>query len=81
MFVCPYVRLCTFYLLTAGFCDTGNPITITAWSSGGDPGLWISLQYFNFAPVSVFSSVLSIYEEHQKLLKELGGKKRGAENG
>ncbi|KAM3842343.1 pre-mRNA-processing factor 39-like, partial [Diretmus argenteus] len=26
-------------------------------------------------------SVLSIYEEHQKLLKELGGKKRGAENG
>ncbi|XP_017545618.1 pre-mRNA-processing factor 39 isoform X2 [Pygocentrus nattereri] len=26
-------------------------------------------------------SVLSIYEEHQKLLDELGGKKRGAENG
>ncbi|XP_026878519.2 pre-mRNA-processing factor 39 [Electrophorus electricus] len=26
-------------------------------------------------------SVLSIYEEHQKLLNELGGKKRGAENG
>ncbi|KAM4621804.1 pre-mRNA-processing factor 39 isoform 1-T1 [Polymixia lowei] len=26
-------------------------------------------------------SVLFIYEEHQKLLKELGGKKRGAENG
>uniref|UniRef100_UPI003AAD2698 pre-mRNA-processing factor 39 n=1 Tax=Centroberyx gerrardi TaxID=166262 RepID=UPI003AAD2698 len=26
-------------------------------------------------------SVLSVYEEHQKLLKELGGKKRGAENG
>lgn len=26
-------------------------------------------------------SVLTIYEEHQKLLKELGGKKRGAENG
>ncbi|XP_070692627.1 pre-mRNA-processing factor 39 [Pempheris klunzingeri] len=26
-------------------------------------------------------SVLSVYEEHQKLLKELGGTKRGAENG
>ncbi|XP_072519578.1 pre-mRNA-processing factor 39 [Salminus brasiliensis] len=26
-------------------------------------------------------SVLSIYEEHQKLLDDLGGKKRGAENG
>ncbi|XP_020491477.1 pre-mRNA-processing factor 39 isoform X1 [Labrus bergylta] len=26
-------------------------------------------------------SVLSMYEEHQKLLKELGGTKRGAENG
>ncbi|XP_040031075.2 pre-mRNA-processing factor 39 [Gasterosteus aculeatus] len=27
------------------------------------------------------ASVLSVYEEHQKLLKELGGTKRGAENG
>nr|XP_019940465.1 PREDICTED: pre-mRNA-processing factor 39-like [Paralichthys olivaceus] len=26
-------------------------------------------------------SVLSVYEEHQKLMKELGGTKRGAENG
>nr|XP_040031075.1 pre-mRNA-processing factor 39 [Gasterosteus aculeatus aculeatus] len=27
------------------------------------------------------ASVLSVYEEHQKLLKQLGGTKRGAENG
>lgn len=26
-------------------------------------------------------SVLSVYEEHQKLMKELGGTKREAENG
>lgn len=31
--------------------------------------------------VSSFCSVLSVYEEHQKLLNELGGTKRGAENG
>ncbi|XP_028271850.1 pre-mRNA-processing factor 39 isoform X2 [Parambassis ranga] len=30
---------------------------------------------------SSIQSVLSVYEEHQKLLKELGGTKRGAENG
>lgn len=29
----------------------------------------------------VLCSVLSVYEEHQKLLNELGGTKRGAENG
>lgn len=34
-----------------------------------------------FFMVSVLCSVLSVYEEHQKLLKELGGTKRGAENG
>lgn len=31
--------------------------------------------------VSVLGSVLSVYDEHQKLLQELGGTKRGAENG
>ncbi|XP_037636273.1 pre-mRNA-processing factor 39 [Sebastes umbrosus] len=30
---------------------------------------------------SSIQSVLSVYEEHQKLLRELGGTKRGAENG
>lgn len=34
-----------------------------------------------FFIVSVVCSVLSVYEEHQKLLNELGGTKRGAENG
>lgn len=37
-------------------------------------------RFFSFY-MCVLCSVLSVYEEHQKLLKELGGTKREAENG
>lgn len=44
----------------------------------GDPffSRWNMIDY-----VYVCCSVLSLYEGHQKLLQELGGTKRGAENG
>lgn len=44
----------------------------------GDPFsfLWSIIKY-----VPVYGSVLSLYEGHQKLLQELRGTKREAENG
>lgn len=50
-----------------------NPHTKILFS---ERGLQFAEDYSNS-----IKSVLSVYEEHQKLLRELGGTKRGAENG
>uniref|UniRef100_A0A6Q2XYU9 Pre-mRNA-processing factor 39 n=1 Tax=Esox lucius TaxID=8010 RepID=A0A6Q2XYU9_ESOLU len=63
------VQLCVSRALAAPL----SPRTKILFSQRG-------LQYAEDYGTSVHS-VLTVYEEHQKLLKELGNKKRGAENG
>ena len=62
--------------------EANNSLTVRYLTSNVSCKPFIDFFFFPLPRcVSVLGRVLSVYDEHQKLLQELGGTKRGAENG